>query len=252
MITAILVARIGSTRLPGKALLPILGKPMLEHLVDRVRAASTVQQVVLATTERGEDDALASLAERLGIGCVRGSADDVLGRVAAAAAAAGANPIVQLLGDNPLVHGDLIDDVVAFYRAGGYDHAANVTTEFPHAPAVARRFPIGIRVEVTSADAFARLAREATDAHSREHSTSFIYGHPDRYRLGYFEATGRWAPLHRPELTFAVNHRENFELITAIFEREYGSRPNFSLLDALAAFDEDPSLLRLMGVPAQA
>ena len=87
----------------------------------------------------------------------------------------------------------------------------------------------------------------ATEAYHRENTTSFIYRNPDLFSTGYFDASGKWSLLNRPELTFAVNYRENFELVARIFESCYPIDPNFSLFDILAAFDSQPELAKLMG-----
>jgi spore coat polysaccharide biosynthesis protein SpsF len=246
---AVIAARMGSSRLPGKCLMPVLGRPMLERMLERIRVSRHLGEVVIATTELAEDDAIAALAARLGVGCFRGSVHDVLGRISAAAAATRADEIVELLGDNPLVHADLVDDVVEFFRAGRFDYAASVTTEHLHAPPALVRFPIGVRVEVFTPRVLAECARTAREPRHREHTTSFIYEHPERFRVGYFEARGRWAALHRPPLTFAVNYAQNLELVRRIFERCHPADPTFTLGDVVRAFDADPALATLMGPP---
>lgn len=248
--TAIIAVRTGSSRLPAKALLPILGKPMLERQVERIGRAPSIDEIVIATTELDEDDRLEALARELGVGCFRGSEDDVLGRISAAVAAAKPDRVVELLGDNPLVHADLIEEVVAFHADGGFDFSVNVTHEQPHAPPSAARFPIGVRVEVYRPEVIARCAAEATEPANREHSTSYIGQHPELFKLGYFQATGRWAPMHHPDLTFAVNYQQNFNLVERIFQTCYRKDPDFSLLAAMAAFESMPELASLMGAPA--
>ncbi len=231
-------------------MMPILGKPMVERMVERVAAARSVERIVIATSDRAEDDALADLAQRIGVGCFRGSPHDVLARVAAAARACRADPVIELLGDNPLVHAELIDAVVERFQTGGFDYAASVTTEYPMAGPSVKKFPVGIRVQVVSAEALSRCDRMAQTPESREHSTLYVAQHPERFRVGYVEAAGGWAGLNRPELTFAVNYQENFELVSRIFERCYPQDPQFTLEAALAAFNAEPGLAPLMEVPA--
>ncbi len=246
-IAAIIACRMGSSRLPGKSTLPILGKPMIERMIERVRRSRYLEDVMVATTDLPEDGMLAELAQQVDVQCFRGSADDVLGRMHAAAGILDADLIVELLGDNPLVHADLIDDVIDFYRARELDYAASVTTEYPHAGADVQKFPIGIRVQVFPPAVLERCEKLARDAYHRENSTTYICEHPDQFRLGYFEAKEKWDKLYRPELTFAVNYAKNFDLITRIFEHCYPRDPNFSLTDAIDMFDADPSLRLLMG-----
>jgi spore coat polysaccharide biosynthesis protein SpsF len=246
---ALLAVRTGSSRLPAKALMPILGKPMLERMIERVQRAVSVDEIVIATTNRPEDDRIQALAARLGANCFRGSEDDVLGRMAGAVEAAQCDRVIELLGDNPLVHADIIDEVARFFESGAYDYAVNVTYEQPNAPSIAARFPIGIRVEIYKPRVIIQCAAEANDASNREHSTSYIGEHPEKFKLGYFEATGSWASLNQPNLTFAVNYQQNFDLIQAIFGSCYPVDRNFPLQSVMAQLEASPDLLRLMGPP---
>jgi spore coat polysaccharide biosynthesis protein SpsF len=245
----LLAVRTGSSRLPAKALMPILGKPMLERMIERVQRAGAIDEVVIATTERPEDDRIEALASRLGASCFRGSENDVLGRMAGAVEAANCDRVIELLGDNPLVHAAIIDEVAAFFETGGYDYAVNVTYEQPNAPAAAARFPIGVRVEIYKPGVIIQCAAETNDPRNREHSTSYIGEHPEKFNLGYFEAKGAWASLNQPKMTFAVNYQENFDLIEAIFGACYPQDENFPLQAVMALLEEKPELLSLMGAP---
>lgn len=250
-VTALIAARMGSSRFPGKTLADLHGKPMLQRMVERIRAARGVDNIVLATTDLAGDDTLAQWAELVGIRCFRGSATDVLGRLHAAAEAYQMETIVEMLGDNPLVHSSLIEAALACYCGGGLDYVATVTNEYPMAPSELRRFPIGIRVQVFGIETIRRCAELAYAPENREHATSFIASHPDRFSTAFVDATGEFANLHRPELTFAVNHRQNLELIRAIFARCYDTDNNFSISTAIATFDADPMLASLMGEPRE-
>jgi len=247
---AIIAARMDSSRLPGKVMMPILGKPMIERMIERIQFSKHINEIIIATTELLNDDILASLAKKLHVGCFRGAVDDVLGRLHAAAYAAGTDHVVDLLGDNPLVHADLIDDVIEFYHSHDFDYAVSTTTEHPYASPELARFPIGIRVEMCSREVLDRCEKEANNPYHREHSASYIYEHLEIFKIGYFEAKGKWAELNRPELTFAVNYRENFDLVSYIFEKCYSIDPNFTLQAVLKTFDSNPELLKLMGAPA--
>lgn len=246
---ALMAARMGSSRFPGKSLADLHGKPMLERMVERIRRARGIGRVVLATTDLTEDDHLARWAEEMGIGCFRGSASDVLGRLHGAAEAFGMDVIVEMLGDNPLVHSDLIEAALDRYAAGGLDYVATLTNEYPKAPAGLQRFPIGVRVQVFGIDTIRRCSELATAPENREHATSFIALHPEIFRTAFVEATGQFASSSRPELTFAVNHPGNLDLIRAIFARCYEMDPNFSVAAAIATYDADPRMAALMGEP---
>ena len=245
----LLAVRTGSSRLPAKALMPILGKPMLERMIERVQRAKSIDEIVIATTHLPEDDRLEALADRLGARCFRGPIDDVLGRMAAAVAASSSDRVIELLGDNPLVHCNLIDDVARFFDEGGYDYAVNVTHEQPHAAPGVARFPIGVRVEVYRPEVIERCANEAKSPGNREHSTSYIGEHPELFSLGYFEAKDDWSPLHHPDWTFAVNYQQNFDLVKSVFEACYPEDENFTLDAAVELVERRPDLLSLMGAP---
>jgi spore coat polysaccharide biosynthesis protein SpsF (cytidylyltransferase family) len=175
-VVAIVQARLGSTRLPGKALLDLAGRPMLARVLERAAAVPHVDRVVLATTTDRADDALADVAGAAGIACVRGSVADVLDRFRAALRAHPADAVVRLTGDCPLLDPAVSGLVVAEYlrRAGETDYASNV-----HPPT----YPDGLDTEVVSAGALEAAWREARQPSDREHVTPFIWRQPDRFRL---------------------------------------------------------------------
>lgn len=201
----VILARTGSSRFPGKVLEPFGGQPMLAFLLERVRRANRVGTFVLATTSRSEDDQLAEFAAGLGMSVYRGDSDDVLGRLARAARLSGKGTIAVVLGDNPLVDGDLVDAVLTCLTEGGFDYAANVTAEYSVAPSKLRRFPIGIRVQAFTSQTLAELAVAADGAYYREHVSAWINEKENKYRLGFVEAVDLWQNMHRPEEFLAVN-----------------------------------------------
>lgn len=226
---------------------PILGRPMIEWIAQRVRAARCIQRVVLATTDRPEDNRLVDWAHRFGIGCYRGSAQDVLSRVVGAARDFHADPIVEILGDNPLVDPCLIDDLALFFERGGYDYAVPVTVECPRADPVLKRFPIGIRAQVLHPSTLEHCLGWTTDPAFREHSTGYILRHPEQFRIGYLEAAAQWASWCQPEWNLAVNTEPNLDLICRIFERCGANDPCFSTQQALDLLRENPPWHSLMG-----
>ena len=229
--------------------MPILGKPMLERMIERVQRARSIDRVVIATTHLAEDDRVQALAERMSAGCFRGSVDDVLDRMSSAVASSGCDRVIELLGDNPLVHAKLIDDVAAFFEAGGYDYAVNVTHEQPHAAPGAAKFPIGIRVEVYKPWVIERCATDAKSHFNRENSTSYIGEHPEIFKLGHFQAKDDWSALHHPDWTFAVNYQQNYDLVRTVFEACYPEDENFTLDAVVALMERRPELAALMGAP---
>ena len=205
-VVAIVQARLGSTRLPGKVLRDLAGKPMLARVLDRVRRAKSLAGAIVATSDLPGDD---PLAEWLTAGChafFRGSEQDVLARFAGAAAQTGADAIVRITADCPLIDPGVIDEVVAAFRAGqpGIAYASNVLPR--------RTFPRGLDTEVFTREALELCEREATDASSREHVTPFICRHPERFCLHGVEADADYSE-HR----WTVDTPEDFELIEKIY-----------------------------------
>lgn len=213
-------ARADSRRLPNKCFRTIGGRPMLARALDRV--AATGRPVVLATSTRPVDDPIADFAAEAGIDCVRGSAEDVLGRAAAVLAHTGAPALVRISGDSPFIDPALIEAVVALFEAERPDLATNV---FP------RSFPPGQSVEVIAADALRQADAEAADPADREHVTTWFYRQPERFRI----ANHAVDPAFDSRLKFAVDTADDL----AFADRLAASVPDDAGLAALAAAAAD-------------
>lgn len=244
---AIIVSRMGSSRLPGKALMDIRGEPMAGRIIDRVSQAPSVDEILIATSTLPEDDPLEEFAARRGVRCFRGSPDDVLGRITEAARFANADTVLDLMGDNPLVHAKMVEDVISFFRENDCDFASSVTTEFPHAPEEMPKFPIGLRVQVMTMACLEKCEKLAAEDEHREHATKYIFDHPEQFKVAYYPADGKWSALNRPELTFAVNYGANLELVRKIYDEAVKSDGNFGIRKVVEVFDEHPEWAPLMG-----
>jgi spore coat polysaccharide biosynthesis protein SpsF len=165
----------GSTRLPGKVMLPLLGEPLLTRVMRRAARAHTLDKVVVATTTLDDDDAIVALAEREGWPVVRGSENDLLDRYLTAARAHDAEVIVRITSDCPLIDPDVIDATVSAFHAADVDYASN-TLEPP-------TYPRGLDVEVVARAALEQAGREDADPAWREHATPYIYRHPELFRI---------------------------------------------------------------------
>ena len=174
-VVAIVQARMGSSRLPGKVLLDIAGAPMLWHVVQRARRATTLDRVLVATSTATADDAVATWCVTTGVECFRGSEPDVLDRYYQAATQAGADVVVRLTADCPLLDPAVIDRVVTCFLTGSYDYVSNV------APPT---FPDGLDTEVFYLAALQRAWQEAHKPSEREHVTPYLRQHPEFFRLG--------------------------------------------------------------------
>ncbi len=202
---AIVQARVGSTRLPGKVLLPLAGKPMLAHVVERTERADRLDEVVVATTVSVRDEAIVDACRSRGWPVERGSEDDVLDRYYEVAQKHHAGTIVRITSDCPLTDPTIIDRAVTMFSQGGFDYVSNTLDP--------RTFPRGLDVEVFSFRALERAWNEDRDPAWRDHVTPYIHRHPERFRLGRL--------AHDRDLSgyrWTVDTQEDFELVRRIFE----------------------------------
>jgi spore coat polysaccharide biosynthesis protein SpsF (cytidylyltransferase family) len=244
-VVGIIEARTGSTRLPGKVLAPIVGKPLLEHVIERLDGSRRLDDLIVATSTRPGDDAIEALAHRLGVGCFRGDEADVLSRVRGASEAAGADVIVKLSGDNPLYHPEFVDPIIERFLSGGDDFVSNTAMGFTDKWTEERTWPIGTGVSVFRTALLAVLPPEGLTSVDREHVITYIIERPERFRLGAFRAEGRFARYARPELRFAVDTADDLEFMRAAFAALYPADPRFTLGAVIALLDERPELLRI-------
>ena len=232
-IVAIIEARMASTRLPGKVLLPLLGEPMLGRMVERLYGSKCLYNIVVAITDTGNDQNLVYWwydLKKYIPGISRGSEADVLGRVLVAAEEYCADIIVELTGDCPLIDPAMVDKVVADYLLGGADFVCN------HLPYTA---PRGMDVRVFSTDALAKVDKLTDDPADREHVSLYFWEHPEIFRI-------RNVTTDLPEIAktyrLTVDTAEDYELVKTIFEKLYPTNPRFTLYDILELLEREPEL----------
>jgi spore coat polysaccharide biosynthesis protein SpsF (cytidylyltransferase family) len=234
-VLAIVQARLGSTRLPGKALLPIAGRPMLAHVIARTLAVPGVDQTVLATTVSPDDDGLEQVAASLGVSTVRGSVDDVLDRFHSALRAHPADAIVRITADCPLLDSEVSGRVVADYAAhgGDVDYVSNV--EPP-------TYPDGLDTEIVSAAALDRAWCEARLPSDREHVTTYIRAGKHGFKIRNVEYPGADLSGHR----WTVDEPRDLEFVRAIYHELAGDgRRAFGMHEVLSLLDRRPELSAL-------
>lgn len=223
MILAILQARMSSTRLPGKVLMPLAGAPMIVRQIERVARARRIDRLVVATSLNPGDDAIEKTVRREGIAVHRGSLDDVLARFIGALEEFGpADHVVRLTADCPLADPFVIDETIETLLETGADYASNTP---PH-----RTFPKGLDVEVMTADTLRRAAATATTAEEREHVTWGIWNHPDRYRLAFHSQ-----PVDEGEVRWTVDRPDDYAFMAAVYDALYRENRAFTS-DAVRRF----------------
>lgn len=238
-VLVVVQARTGSTRLPGKVLLPLAGKPLLGRMLERLRAAQGPFELMVATTTSPSDDPVAATAAAFGARVHRGHATDLLDRHVEAARLARADVVVKIPSDCPLIAPEVVDRVLGAWQARGsserLDYLGNLH------PAT---YPDGNDVEVMPLDALETAWREADKPFEREHTTPFLWDQPERFRV----ANVRWetgldySRTHR----FTIDYPEDYALVRAVYDELCSeTRPVFSLADVLELVAARPELLAL-------
>jgi spore coat polysaccharide biosynthesis protein SpsF len=227
---AIIQARIGSTRLPGKVLRDLCGTTVLNRVVDRVRRFTLVDDVLVATSDRSADDSIVNECRRIDVAWFRGSEEDVLERFTGAAQSADASVCVRLTADCPLLDPGVSDTIISVFREadGGADYASNK---------IPQSFPRGLDTEVFSMYALERAAREARRRYERAHVTPYIYRHPEKFSL--ISVT---SDVDRADWRWTIDTPEDLDFVREIYRRLEG-RHDFSWQDVLAILEDDPSLM---------
>jgi spore coat polysaccharide biosynthesis protein SpsF len=227
---AIVQARMGSTRLPGKVLMDLGGKTVLERVVQRLRRSKLTLQIAVATTASEADDALALECRRIGALCFRGSELDVLDRYYRAAQEFEAETIVRTTADCPLIDPEIVDQTIDVFRKEHADYAAND---------VPQTFPRGLDVEVFTMSSLERAWYEAREPYQREHVTPYFYEHPEMFRIATFlgepdSARYRWT----------LDTQDDLILLRAIYLR-FQNADVFGCPDVLALMQREPELVAL-------
>ena len=229
---AIVQARMSSSRLPGKVLRDIAGQAMLARVVQRARRASLVSQVVVATTIDPSDDPVFAFCRQQGYPVYRGNLSDVLDRYYQAAREFGAEIVVRLTADCPVIDPEEIDHVVSVFLEEGVDFAAN---RLP--PPWKRTYPIGLDTEVCSFAGLERAWHEARLTYEREHVMPYFYDEPGRFRIRMLDY-----PQDYGHLRWTVDTAEDLEVINRVY-RHFHNRNDFSWLEVLDLFERQPDLM---------
>lgn len=210
MICAIIQARMGSSRLPEKVLADVEGKSMLARVVEQVKRSALVDQVMVATSVSHADDRIAAACCAMHLACFRGSEEDVLARYHGAARSAGADVIVRITADCPLMDPQIIDCVVGAFLEGSYDYAANT---------IERTYPDGLDVEVFSMQALDTAFQEARLKSEREHVTPFLWKRPEQFRLKHVSGDEDHSALR-----WTVDEAVDLEFVRRVY-RQLAGRP---------------------------
>jgi spore coat polysaccharide biosynthesis protein SpsF len=221
-------ARMGSTRLPEKVLKPVLGRPLLAYLIDRLREVQAADGLRVLTTTLKEDDSIEALCKSMAVSCFRGDSENVLQRYYEAALLYRPEAIVRITGDCPLIDPEIVDSVINAFRTNypKYDYISNT---------LQCTFPRGLDVEIFSFEALQIAYKNATQPEEKEHVTLYLYRHPEQFSLKNIPC---FADLsgHR----WTVDTPEDFEFVKLILKDLYPRNRHFRLNDILNLLAEHP------------
>lgn len=232
-IVATIEARMTSSRLPGKVLLPIAGKPALQMLIERLKRSTYLDGICVATTVNVADDPIATLAEELGVSVFRGSETDVLGRVLGAARSRTADIIVEITGDCPFVDPLLVDRAIEEFFAHDVDYASNT---------IHSTYANGFDVQVFPTSVLAEVDALTQDPVDRTHVSYYIYMHPEKYTLHNWVAG---AESHGPEFRMTLDEDADYRALLKVADALLPVDPNFSAKEVTQYLRTHPEVVAL-------
>lgn len=231
IVVAILQARMGSSRLPNKVLLKVKGRTLLELYINRVQQSQLVDKIVIATTEKSEDDVIQGIVVQLGLDCFRGSENDLLDRYYQCAKEYHADAIVRVTPDDPFVDHRVIDRAVQIFKDNQVDF---VTNHFEPT------YPEGLDVEVYSIHALKKSWKEASLLSEREHVFPYIQNHQDEFRIINFVQDKDYSHLR-----WTIDYKCDYEMTKVIYDHLYEKKPIFLQEDILQLLEEHPEIAEM-------
>lgn len=232
-VTAIIQARTTSTRLPGKVLVDIEGKPMLWHVINRLKSSKKLNDIILAIPDTKENDILEKFAKENKVKYFRGSEEDVLSRYYEAAKKFEVGLVVRITSDCPLIDPRIVDLVIERHLNSKADYTSNT---------LKITFPRGFDTEVFNFDVLEKTYREAKKRYQREHVTPYIYEHPETFKLQNVEARGK---LRHPEFRLTVDRKEDLKLVREIYDYLYIPGNIFYIQEVINLLEKHPELARI-------
>jgi len=229
-VLAIIQARMGSTRLPGKVLRDLGGEPVLSRVLSRVQRMRRIHEIIVATTEKSADDAIEEAARRNGAAVFRGSEEDVLDRYYRAACSCQAEVVLRITADCPLIDPELSDQVTQRFLTERPDYASNV---------LERTYPRGLDTEVMTVVALERAWQAASEPYQRMHVTPYLYQHPEAFKL--LSVTGE---ADHSQHRWTLDTPEDLKFLQAVYAR-LGKRQDFTWQDVISLVEREPELFEI-------
>lgn len=227
-VVAIIQARMGSTRLPGKVMKLLMDHTVLYHVVTRVQKVNDIDEIIVATTDLSQDNPISDEARKAGANVYRGDEQDVLSRYYKAAAEADADIIIRITSDCPLIDPALLSKMLEFYQLNNYDYVSNT---------LSRTFPRGLDVEIFSFQALEKAYNSASLPEEREHVTPYLYRHPTQFSLYDYRSDE-----DHSDYRWTLDTIEDWELIHKLYQHLYDPSRLFGFKETLEFLQSNPEL----------
>lgn len=228
-VVAIIQARMGSTRLPGKVMMQLQNQSVLKHVINRVSKVDLINQVVIATTKNEIDDVIVDEAYKAGATVYRGSEDDVLSRYYEAALKWSADIVIRITSDCPLIDHVVLSEILEFYLDNNYDYVSNT---------LSRTYPRGLDIEVFSFPCLEKVYKSAQHPEYREHVTPYIYGNTEKFKIYDFQS-----PENFSQYRWTLDTIEDWTLIEIIYNTLYKDKRIFEWMEVVRLMEENPHFL---------
>ena len=228
-ITAIVQVRTGSSRVPNKVLKVIEGKPIITHVIDRIRLSKYIDDIIIATTDLRRDNIIEEYCRNNNIKYFRGSEQDVLSRFYYTAKSYNVDIIARLTSENPLLDPDIIDIVIKKHIDDNNDYTANN---------IKRTYPRGLDTEIFNFNILEKVFNNATKDYEKEHVTPYIYDHPNKFKLSNIEAVGKF---NRPDIRITLDTYDDLKLLEVLLH--HFKDKEFRIEDIIDFLNENPKLL---------
>jgi len=231
-IVAIVQARMGASRLPGKVMKDIVGKPMLWHIINRIKESDFIDKIILATTVNKKDDEIVDFAIQNNIDFFRGSEEDVLDRYYKTAKKYNVADIVRITADDPLKDPVVIDKAVKIYLESNADYVSNT---------IKPTYPLGLDVEIFSFNAIERAWKETDEKYEREHVTPYLWKNPEKFKIINVVHKGE----NLSHLRWTVDTKKDLDFVKAVYQQLYGDGMVFLMDDVLNLLKKHPNLTKI-------
>lgn len=228
-VLAIVQARMGSTRLPGKTLIDIEGKPLLEHVINRIRYSKMIEEIIIATTNEPEDKAIVNMAKKLQVKTYAGSSYDVLDRFYQVARLFEGKVIVRITADDPFKDPKVIDDIVKYFLSHPELNYVSNTIE--------PSYPVGIDVEVFSYEALKTAWENAKGSAEREHVTPYIICNPSLFKISNYKSNKQLSYLR-----WTIDTKEDLQMTKEVYNKLYLKDKIFYMDDILQLLQKYPHI----------